>query len=311
MWLVGGLSSLPAASFIGMAVANGSFEVDHARVWGNSNLFDGSVVETETASSQLQITGGVQMRLASNTRATVYQNRLVLESGFGQLESAAGYEVEAGSLRISTAASDSVARIRVLENHRVTVAAVRGVVRVANGTGLLVANVAAGSSLDFEPQTAGAAAPTRVSGCLLAKSGKIVIVDQTANVILELQGAGLDQEIGNHVEVVGRAEGTSPSVPGASELIKVVGVKEVSKGGCTAIAKKIGAATSVAAGAGTAGSAAGAAGAAGAGGAAAGAGIGIGTVAVIGGVATAATVGGLAAVGGLPGQGNSPTPVSR
>src|SRR5207237_958964 len=160
----------------------------------------------------LQLNGGAQMRLASNTRATVYRNRLVLESGYGQLESAAGYEIEAATLHIASVARDTVARIRMVGDRRVTVAAVRGAVRVSNGTGLLVANVAAGSSLDFEPQVAGASAPTRVSGCLLEKAGKIVIVDQTTNVILELEGAGLEHEIGNHVEITGRAETTAPSV---------------------------------------------------------------------------------------------------
>jgi hypothetical protein len=316
LWVVGTAGCLSAAnSAIGTAVTNGSFQVDHSRVWGNTTLFDGSVIETATASSQLQWSGGVQMRLASNSRATVYQTKLVLEAGYGQLESAQGFEVEAGSLRISPAASDTVARIRVVDDRRVTVAAVRGVVRVSNRAGLLVANVEPGGSLDFEPQVAGATAPTRVSGCLLSKSGKIIIVDQTTNVILELQGAGLDQELGNRVEITGRSESSAPSVPGASQLIQVAGLKAVAKGGCTAIAKKLGATTALAgaaaAGAAGGGGAAGAAGAGGAAGAATGAGIGIGTVAVIGGVATAATVGGLAAAGSLPGQGGSQPSVSR
>ena len=176
----GSVTGLPAAGpAIGLAVANGSFQIDHSRVWGNTTLFNGSIIETATASSQLQVSGGARMRLASNSRATVYQDRLVLDSGYGQLESAAGYEIEARSLHISPVSQDTVARIRLVGDNRVTVAAVRGAVRVANGTGLLVANVEAGSSLDFEPQMAGAAAPTRASGCLLAKSGKFMVADQT------------------------------------------------------------------------------------------------------------------------------------
>src|SRR5450432_4014543 len=164
---VGTISWLCAASTaIGMAVANGSFQIDHSRVWGNTTLFSGSMIQTATASSQLQLNGGAQMRLAANTRATVYKDKIVLESGYGQLESAGGYEVDALSLRISSIAQDTIARIRLDGDRRVTVAAVRGMVRVANGAGLLVATVQPGSSLDFEPQVAGAAAPTRVSGCV-------------------------------------------------------------------------------------------------------------------------------------------------
>src|ERR1700704_6360673 len=111
---IGSISWLSAeGTAIGMAVTNGSFQVDHSRVWGNTTLFNGSIVETATAASQIQLNGGVQLRLSSNTRATVYQRRLVLESGLGQLESAPGYEIEARSLRISTASPETLARIKL------------------------------------------------------------------------------------------------------------------------------------------------------------------------------------------------------
>lgn len=306
---IGAISRLPAASAaIGMAVANGSFQVDHARVWGNTTLFDGSMIETATAPSQLQLNDGAKMRLSSDTRATIYQRKVVLEAGYGQLESAADFEVEARSLHIFAATRQTVARIKLEGDRKVVVAALSGSVRVKNAAGLLVANVEAGRSLDLEPQAAGAAAPTRVSGCLVAKGGKVVLVEQTTNVLLELQGPDLEKEIGNHVEISGVALNEPVSIPGASQLIRVAGLKQVTKGGCSAVAKKAGASVAAAGAAAAAGTAAGAA--AGAAGAAAG-GIGASTIAVIGGVAAAATVGGLAAVGSLPGQGNSLPSASR
>ena len=311
---IGAISRLPAAgTAIGMAVANGSFQVDHSRVWGNTTLFDGSIIQTASVPSQLQLNGGVQMRLASDTRVTVYQRRLVLEAGYGQLESGADFEVEARSLRITPATRQTVARIRLEGDRKVVVAALSGSVRVRNSFGLLVANVEEGKSLDFEPQPAGAAAPTRVSGCLLSKSGKVVLVEQTTNVILELQGPGIEKEVGNHVEVSGVAVDTPASVPGVSQVIRVAGLKQVSKGGCSAMAKKVGAtaAAGTVAAAGTAAGAGSAAGAAAGAAGAAAAGISVGTIAVIGGVAAAATVGGLAAVGSLPGQADSPPSASR
>jgi hypothetical protein len=292
-----------------MAVANGSFQVDHARVWGNTTLFDGSMIETATAPSQLQLNDGAKMRLSSDTRATIYQRKVVLEAGYGQLESAVDFEVEARSLHIFAATRQTVARIKLEGDRKVVVAALNGSVRVKNAAGLLVANVEAGRSLDLEPQAAGAAAPTRVSGCLVAKGGKVVLVEQTTNVLLELQGPDLEKEIGNHVEISGVALSEPVSIPGASQLIRVAGLKQVTKGGCSAVAKKAGASVA-AAGAAAAGTAAGTGAAAGAAGAAAG-GIGASTIAVIGGVAAAATVGSLAAVGSLPGQGNSLPSASR
>ena len=318
--LAAGAVSYLAASgpAIGMAVADGSFHVDHSRVWGNATLFDGSVVETGQALSRLKFAAGARMSLASESRATVHQGRLVLESGAGQLESAPGFEVESRTLRISAAEPGTVARIRLGDEPKVVVEALRGSVRVTNSAGLLVASVEAGKSIDFEPQAAGASAPTRAAGCLLSKGGRFVIVEQTTNVMLEVEGAGLNSELGNRVEISGIADPAGPSVPGASQVVKVAGLKRVAKGGCSTVARKAGASVSIAAAGGAAAAAssgaagaAGTAGAVGAAGAATAAGIGAGTIAVIGGVAAAATVGGLAAVGGLPGQGESTPSASR
>ncbi len=322
VWLAGLISlAVPAwlsagGNAIGMATANGAFEADHSSVWGSATLFEGSTIETKVAASDLRLDNGVQLRLAADTRATIYRNRMVLESGFGQVNSAAPFEVGARSLHIS-ATKGTLARVRLDGENKVTVAALRGGVRVTNMAGLLVAEVAAGDSLDFEPQAAGASAPTRASGCLLAKSGRLILVEQTTKVVLEVHGADLEPEIGNRLEIAGLAEPQAPSVSGASQVVKVAGLKRIGTGGCKTIAKQAGAAVAVtasgAAGAAAAGSAAaGTAAAAGAAGAtAAAAGIGVGTVAVIGGVAAAATVGGLAAVGSLPGQTESTPPASR
>ena len=307
-----------AGGAIGMAVANGSFQVDHSAVYGNGTLFDGSVVETAKASSWLQLTGVARMRLAGESRAKVYQHRLVLEQGLGEMEASGWFEVEARSLHIAVAPG-SVARVKVENGRAVLVSAVRGALRVMNAGGILVASMETGNSMVFEPQ-AGAEAPTRASGCLLEKGGKFLLAERTTKVLLELQGGDLEKQLGNQVEISGRAMPASSGALSGPQLIKVAGIRLVGKGGCTAIAKKLGAATvaagAAAAGAGAAGASAGAAGAgavgaAGAASAAAGVGIGIGTVAVIGGVAAAATVGGLAAVGDLPGQSGASPPASR
>jgi hypothetical protein len=289
---------------IGSAIANGSFQVDHSRVWGNTTLFDGSVIETAGAPSQLQLTGGAQVRLAAESRATVYQKKLVLESGYGQVESTTGYEVDALSLRVS-GSRDAIARVKLEGDGKVVVAAVRGAVRVTNSTGILVATLEPGRSLDFEPQAAGASAPTKVTGCLVEKGGKPIVVDQTTSVILELRGSDLLGQAGNKVEVTGIADSSPASVPGASQVIRVAGLRTVGKGGCASVAKKVGATGETAATA-SAGTATGKASAT-----SAGVHLGTGTVAVIGGVAAAATVGGLAVTGSLPGQSQSQPSASR
>lgn len=281
--LVISVSSLTASSTaIGLATANGSFQVNTSKVWGNTTLFEGSVVQTAKAPSQLKLNSGVQMRLAADSRAKVYEGRTVLEQGLGQLESSKSYPVEARSLRIYADSPGGVAQVQMKDSKKVVVAAVKGSVRVTNAGGVLVASLTPGRTLEFEPQ-AGAAAPTKVTGCLLRRDGKYIVIDQTTNVTVEVRGAGLQNEVGNRVEITGAADSASPSIAGASQLINASAVKRVGKGGCSAKAA----------------GAAGAAAAAGAG-AAAGAAAGIGTattVAIVGGVAAAASVGGMAAAG--------------
>ena len=63
-----------ATPAIGIAVANGSFQVDRMRVSGNATLFDGSVIETAGSSSQIQLNTGQRLRLSSETRAQIYRN---------------------------------------------------------------------------------------------------------------------------------------------------------------------------------------------------------------------------------------------
>jgi len=285
------LSSSPA---IGLAVAEGSFQVDHARVWGNATLFDGNLIETSASSSRLKLENGVAVQLASDSRARVYQSRLILEKGTGQLESA-NYRIEADSLRVTPDSPGSVARVQVSGENRIVVAAYQGSVRVSNSQGVLVARLDTGRELAFEPQAEGSAAPTKVSGCLLRKDGQLVIVDATTNVVIQLQGAGLEDQLGSHVEITGSAVTQAPTVAGASQIVNVTDVKLVAKGGCASVAKKIGAVA-------VAGAAAGAV----AGGLSTGA-----IVAIVAGVAAVGSTVGLAASGSLPGQGSSVPSTSR
>jgi hypothetical protein len=297
--VLGCLSYLAGAvNSIGMAMSAGSFQVDHSRVHGTATLFDGSIVETQAALSQLQLGGGSLLRMGSASRVTVHPHGLVLD--FGQVEFTSNYDLQANSLHISAAGPDALARIQMRNQRNVQVAAVRGAVRVTNTGGVLVANVEAGKIMTFEPQE-NAAVPTRVSGCLLTKAGKTVIAEQTVNVVLELRGPGLDKEIGNRVEVNGTADAAN------AQIVKVAGIRRIATGGCAAMAKKIGASAAAAGTVAAAGTAAGTAAAA----AGTATGIGIGTVAVIGGVAAAATVGSLGLAGALPGQDASNSSVSR
>jgi hypothetical protein len=243
LFLAGTWTLTPASGpAIGIATAQGSFLVDHARISGNSTLFEGATVETEEASSRLQLTHGPRVELAAASRAIVHDRRLMLEKGGTEVAGATDYEVEARTLRIRPADRRSVARVRLDGDRVVLVAAAGGPVRVYNRIGLLVANVKPEMALRFEPQ----AAPEnsfKMAGCLLRKQGKFVLADETGSQVVELQGMDFAPQLGNRVQVSGTAlPGVTP-VEGASQAIQVQTIEQVAPGGCLGIANQIGAET--------------------------------------------------------------------
>ena len=281
-----------ASLAIGLAVSNGSFQVDHASVRGSATLFDGNVIETGNSSSELRLNNDVSLRLASQTRAQVFTSRLVLENGIGQVDSP-NFPVQAAGLQIETGQAGASARVQVTGPKQVVVASRSGEVLVSNAGGVLIARLANGREMTFEPQEGQAAAQTRVSGILALKNGKFIVVDRITNVTMQVQGAGLEAEVGKLVEITGTVNAAPPSVPGASQLIDVTSIRKLTRS------------AGAAAGSGSGGSGAPSANAASAG-------LSIGAkVAIIGGVAAAGTVGGLAAAGALPGQGSSSPNTSR
>jgi hypothetical protein len=232
--------SLAAGPAIGIAMAEGPFRIDRAEVKGNASLFDGSDVETGEASSKLRINGGARLEIGTDSQAKVFATHAVLERGGGQLESGAAYSLEARTLRIGTGGPKAIARVR-LDGRGVLVSAVNGPVRVSTAAGVLVANLAAGRNLRFEPQGAESNA-FEVTGCLLKKAGRFVVVDQTTNQVFDVRGTDLTAELGNRVTVKGTgAPADINPIAGAVRVIMVQSMTEVAPGGCLATAASVGA----------------------------------------------------------------------
>lgn len=279
-----------ATAAIGTVLTPGAFRVDNATVSGNATLFEGTVLETAIASSSIQLNNGARVALAPASRGRMFGDRLVLEKGATNVENATGFRLVALGLTIQPEHGDSTGSVTFDSPRRVRVSSVTGSFRVFNTSGQLLANLAAGSALAFEPQS-GPGNVSRISGCLENRSGHYVMVDEVTSVLVEVAGNGVSQEAGNKVEVTGATDPTATPAKDASQLVRVREIRRVAKG--------CGNGKAVAAAAGT-GGAVGATTSTG--------GIAITTVAIIGGVAAAAVVGGLAAASS---QKDPPSPVSR
>ena len=220
--LVGAFLSVSAApDAIGIATARGGFFMDRSPVQGNTTLFDGGVLETNSHPSVVRLQDGSEMRLGSSSRGRIYRDRLVLEKGEGQIDKASNFRFEALGLRILPDSSGTKARVALLSNQRVAVSALAGTLRVTTAEGTLVARLEPGRALEFEPQVAGAAAPFSVSGCVAADGSRFVLKDTTANVSFELRGQNLEQYAGQHVQITAtELKGVEPG-EGATQVIQV------------------------------------------------------------------------------------------
>lgn len=251
--VVGAMGSVSASAgtAIGIATATGSFVMDRAAVQSNGTVFNGAVIETSMATPDVVLNNGVRLRLGAESRGKVYDNRLILEKGVSQVTAGGQYAVEANQLRLAPAGGNAIVKVEIARANVVQVAALRGSLRVETAAGLALANMAEGTSLEFDTQAAGAASPTKLCGKVERKNGDLVLTDSTTKVSVKLQGSGLDQYVGKSIAVEG-----NPTGSGAAQTVQVLSARRDS--------------CSVPGGAAAAGAAAGAAGAAGAGGAAAG-----------------------------------------
>lgn len=286
-----------AAPVIGTATATGAFRLNGDTVMSNGTLTEGAVLESVRGDLSVRLTGGARLYLLADSRGKLYSDRIILEKGEARLvetrvENWIGFRLEALGLTIRPDRKISTGRIGLLAGNRVLVEALTGGFQVLNARGVLVANVAPGSALAFEPQAPAAAVVTHITGTLTVQSGHFLLTDQVTHVTVEVIGQGLQAQVGQVVQVTGTLNVSATPVAGATQVIAATSVQTVATA--------------------AAGGAAGGAAAAGAGGAAAGAGKGIGvtTIAIVGGVAAAATFGGLASSGALSGQ-NASAPESR
>lgn len=247
---------------IGVIRSNGDFQVDGSTVSGNATLFEGSTVQTDAAQSKIQLSSGAQIVLEPNTRAQVYKDRL-----------------EAATLRISPTDPHTVAEIVAQDSHHVSISALKGMLDVRNGAGVLVATVRPGLALAFTTQAAGAATATKIKGCEFKKDGKYFVTDTTTNVTVELRGPDVPRNAGHQVEITGSMIPGATPADGASQVVQVVTVDSV--GGACKVPVAGAAAAGLSAGA---------------------------IVAIVGGVAAVATTVGLAAAGTFSGKSATSTP---
>ena len=234
-------SGIANAKAIGVVTASGHFILDRSEVWSNATLFDGGMIETGAASSEVALRNGVRIQLASASSAKVGDSQLTLTKGTGQAAVTGGYQVTAGGLAISSAAGTSRVRVAWLPGGAVEVMALTGTARVASRAGLVLASIPAGRRMDFAMQVA-AGVVTR-TGCLLSKDGRFLLQDQNTQEILEIRGNDLAAQLGNRVTITGTASAIRPALAAAFGVVNANTLTLQATGGCLSVAAALDAQT--------------------------------------------------------------------
>jgi hypothetical protein len=252
LFTCGCLVSVAASpSSIGFVVTSGQVQVDGAAVRGNSTLFQGNVVQTGDATSDLMFRGGSNLLLQPRSTATVFRDYGVLEHGAAVQRG--HHALVADGLQISSLSPQGAVFVDVQDKSHLKVTAQGGPAEVRNPAGLLVARLEPGKALSFAVQvsqqnstptlpeqnstpSAGGQAPPPAGAQLTlhgilrkdhpGRYGHFLLTDLATNVTYELQGPGLDDLVGASVEVTGSTYDTA-AAPGASKVMSVSDIHQM------------------------------------------------------------------------------------
>jgi len=223
-----------AGSVIGVVSAEGSFRLANVDVNDHATLFDGNALQTRDTAPRVDLKDGAWMHFGTGTSAVISGHTVELSSGIGEMGAAPDYSFSVKTLRVTPAGRKSIAQVQIVSDHRVVVAALEAPVRVFNRNGLPVAMVRAGAALSFDPFAADPNTSS-LTGCLLAKGGKPILVDPGTYQVSELHGGDWKGEVGNRVTVTGDiVAGATLSI--ATQALENVTITRVAVGGCAAVA---------------------------------------------------------------------------
>jgi hypothetical protein len=184
---------------IGSVFARGGMWVDNYRVLGNATLFDGSVVQTGHATAILRLGKGAEITMASDSRAAIYRDRLLILQGETELTASPSFHIEANGLRATPGEENSRGVVSFTAENTVEVAAITGSFAVADGQGVLLASVHPGQSISFAMQANSDPSACIATGRIGLDSGNYFVTVVPTGIKYQLAGKDLAKLLGNLV----------------------------------------------------------------------------------------------------------------
>jgi hypothetical protein len=235
---------------VGFVVTNGEAQVAGAVVHGNSTLFQGDLVQTGEATSDLMFPGGSNLLLQPQSAVRVYREYAVLQNGVATKRGNNAYALIADGMKVSSLSPQGSVVVGLKDRNHLEVTAQGGPAEIRNAGGILVAHLETGKALRFAVQAAPqqnstppalpqntAPATSTPAGTQLTlhgilrkdhagRYGHYLLTDLASKVTYELQGTSLEDMVGGSVEVTGSTLAT-PAAGGASQVLSVSDIQLV------------------------------------------------------------------------------------
>jgi hypothetical protein len=214
---------------IGTASARGDMRVDSNLVKGNATLFDGSVVETGQATVDLRLGKGTEITMATASRGTVYNDRLVLQRGQSELTASSSFQLEANGLRVTPNEPNSRGVVSLMAGNTVEVASLNGSFGVTNDHGVLLAHVRPGRMVSFAMEGGGDSTTFSGVGIVSYENGQYYL-ETGENEKYVLTCKDLKKYVGDKVFVFATMQPSSAQTGGVTPTLCVKSI-EINGGG--------------------------------------------------------------------------------
>lgn len=219
-----GIAAGPATGpVIGVAVSEGSLQVNQGTIQGNANLEAGSIVRSLASEVRVRLSNGAAASLIPKSVAQFGGQAVELKSGGGIFSNANGYPVNALGFDVRSV-GNAKAKL-YMENGQLQVGALDGQVKVSSRTGVLVARVMPGKALALAPAALNDSTST-MTGTLRQSGDRWTLRDETTNVEAELQFTTPNDYAGRRVEVTGKALGSNGRADQVIEVARLIPAPE-------------------------------------------------------------------------------------
>ena len=215
---------LAAPAAIGTASARGEMRVDGYTVRDSATVFNGSTVETGDAGAVVRLARNTEIKLAADSRGTLFRDHLLLSRGETELTASHPFRLEVNGLDVLLSSPNTNAVVSVNKANTVEVAALAGALRVTNSGGALLARVTPGATASLSSAPAGTAPSTSAFsdvGKVTYVNGHYYLTSSATGARYEIVGKDLQQYVGKKVAIHGTVQAGTAQNPVAVAINSV------------------------------------------------------------------------------------------